>query len=158
MLHFDKTSLVNASTEVVWQFHEHPDILQILTPPWQPVQIIRREGGLDVGAISEFRLWIGIVPVQWVAVHTACEPNHYFVDEQQTGPMAFWKHRHQFKAQVDEQGGTQTLLTDAIDYALLSGEPIEQLLKWWVNKRLSDMFDYRHQVTRQHCEILGNRK
>lgn len=155
MLHFKKTSIINAVPDVVWRFHERSDILQILTPPWQPVQIVRREGGLGVGAISEFRLWIGIVPVQWVAVHTACEPNQYFVDEQQTGPMAFWKHRHQFEAQSG--GGTQTLLTDAIDYALPGGEPVEQLLEWWVKSRLSDMFDYRHQVTRQHCETMGDR-
>jgi ligand-binding SRPBCC domain-containing protein len=149
VLHFKKTSIIDASPEMLWRFHERPDILQILTPPWQPVQIIRREGSLGVGAISEFRLWIGIVPVQWVAVHTACEPNHYFVDEQQAGPMAFWKHRHQFEAQ-----DTQTQLTDAISYALPGGEPVEQVLEWWVNARLSDMFDYRHLVTRQHCEVM----
>jgi ligand-binding SRPBCC domain-containing protein len=152
VLHFKKTSIINASPEVLWRFHERPDILQILTPPWQPVQIMRREGGLGVGAISEFRLWIGIVPVQWIAVHTDCEPNHFFVDEQQTGPMAFWKHRHQFEAQ-----GNQTQLMDTIDYDLPGGEPVEKLLEWWVTARLSDMFDYRHRVTRQHCEVLGKK-
>jgi ligand-binding SRPBCC domain-containing protein len=149
VLHFEKSSLIDAPVDVVWRFHERLDILQILTPPWQPVQIIRREGGLGVGAISEFRLWIGPVPVQWVAVHTECEPHHYFVDEQQTGPMASWHHRHQFEAK-----GTQTQLTDSIDFSLPGGQPIEVLLDWWVSMRLSDMFDYRHQMTHQNCERI----
>lgn len=153
MLHFEKTSVIHASPEAVWRFHERPDSLQILTPPWQPVQIVRREGGLGIGAISEFRLWIGILPVSWVAVHTACEPNRYFVDEQKTGPMAFWRHRHQFETQ-----GAQTQLTDSIDYALPGGQPLEPLLEGWVNARLSDMFDYRHRVTRQSCEVIGENK
>jgi ligand-binding SRPBCC domain-containing protein len=150
VLHFEKNSIIDASPEVLWRFHERSDILQLLTPPWQPVQIIRREGGLGVGAISEFRLWIGIVPVQWIAVHTACEPNRYFVDEQKTGPMASWQHRHQFEAQ-----GTQTRLTDAIAFSLPGGQSVESLLDWWVNSRLSDMFDYRHRITKLHCESAG---
>jgi ligand-binding SRPBCC domain-containing protein len=149
VLHFKKISIIDASPEVLWRFHERPDILQILTPPWQPVQIICREGGLSVGAHSEFRLWIGIIPVQWIAVHTECEPNRFFVDEQQTGPMAFWRHCHQFEAQDGH-----TKLTDAIAFALPGGEPVESLLAEWVNTRLSDMFDYRHQITQKHCETV----
>lgn len=147
MLHFKKSSVINAPVESVWRFHERPDILQVLTPPWQPVQIVRREGGLGAGALSEFRLWIGPVPVQWIAVHTDCQPYTHFVDEQQTGPMASWQHRHLFEAQ-----DVQTKLTDAIAFALPGGQPVESALAWWVNARLSDMFDYRHQVTRLHCE------
>jgi ligand-binding SRPBCC domain-containing protein len=151
VLHFEKTSIIDASPEALWRFHERPDILQILTPPWQPVQIVRREGGLGVGAISEFRLWLGLIPVPWVAVHTECEPNHHFVDEQQTGPMASWRHRHQFEAQE----GECTKLTDAIAFSLPGGQSVESLLDWWVNSRLSDMFDYRHRITKLHCESAG---
>jgi ligand-binding SRPBCC domain-containing protein len=148
MLNFEKSSLIHAPVDAVWRFHERPDILQILTPPWQPVQIIRREGGLGVGAVSEFRLWIGIVPVQWISIHTECETHRYFVDEQQTGPMAYWQHRHQFEVQDGH-----TKLTDAITFALPGGQPVESLMDWWVTARLSDMFDYRHRITQQHCEI-----
>ncbi|MDD1437932.1 cyclase, partial [Dolichospermum sp. ST_sed10] len=43
MLHFKHSSIINAPVEVVWKFHERSDILQILTPPWQPVQVVRRD-------------------------------------------------------------------------------------------------------------------
>ena len=62
MLHFKHFSIINAPVEVVWKFHERPDILQILTPPWQPVQVVRREGGLLAGAITEFGFFWAFYP------------------------------------------------------------------------------------------------
>ncbi|MBW4495454.1 MAG: SRPBCC family protein [Oscillatoria princeps RMCB-10] len=147
MLHFKRSVLINAPVEVVWNFHERPDILKILTPPWQPVQIVRREGGLEVGAISEFRLWLGPFPVRWVARHTACEKNRLFADEQVEGPMVSWTHRHLF---AEENG--QTKLTDAIDFGLPGGWLAELFLSMWVLSRLEEMFRYRHEVTKRECE------
>ena len=147
MLHFQYSSLINSSVKNVWQFHERPDILKLLTPPWQPVKVIRREGGLGVGAISEFRLILGPIPVKWLAKHIECQPNSLFVDEQIAGPMKSWVHRHQFET-IDGQ----TKLTDAIAYELPGGWLAELILGWWVEARLQDMFRYRHQVTKQACE------
>lgn len=148
MLNFQYSSLINAPVETVWQFHERPDVLDLLTPPWQPVKVIRREGGLDIGAISEFRLSLGLIPVRWVAKHIECQPNHLFTDKQIAGPMQSWIHRHQF---ISENG--QTRLTDSIDYEIPGGWLAELLLGWWVDARLQDMFRYRHQVTAKECEL-----
>jgi len=147
MLHFQYSSLINASVATVWQFHERSDILQILTPPWQPVKIIRREGGLGIGAISEFQINLGFIPVIWVAKHSQCQPNALFVDEQTQGPMESWIHRHKF-----EEINGQTKLTDAIAYELPGGWLAELFLGWWVEARLRDMFRYRHEVTKKACE------
>lgn len=147
MLKFQYSSLIDAPVETVWQFHERPDILQLLTPPWQPVQIIRREGGLNVGAISEFRLSLGPIPVTWVARHTECEINRLFVDRQIKGPMESWEHRHEFSP---ENGKTR--LQDVIHYEIPGGFLAELLLGWWVELRLRDMFRYRHEVTKRECE------
>jgi ligand-binding SRPBCC domain-containing protein len=147
MLNFQYSSLIDASVEIVWQFHERADILDILTPPWQPVKVIRRQGGLDVGAITEFRLSLGFIPIRWVARHIECEPNRIFIDRQIEGPMQSWVHRHQFTA---ENG--QTRLTDSIDYEIPGGWLAEFLLGWWVNSRLQDMFCYRHQITARECQ------
>ena len=147
MLHFQYSSLIDAPVEVVWNFHERSDILQILTPPWQPVEIVRREGGLDVGAITEFRILLGSFPVRWVARHIECEKNRAFTDRQISGPMESWVHRHLF---AEENGKTR--LTDQIDYEIPGGLIAELLLEWWVNARLTDMFRYRHEVTKRECE------
>ena len=148
MLSFRYSSLINAPVNRVWEFHERPDILTLLTPPWQPVEVLRREGGLGVGAISEFRLWLGPIPIDWLARHKECEPYQYFVDEQIKGPMQSWVHRHQFQG---ENGHTR--LTDSINYELLTGTPLETILGLWVNSRLEEMFRYRHQVTKKECEL-----
>ena len=149
MLNFQYSSLIDAPVEKVWQFHERKDILDILTPPWQPVKVIRREGGLGVGAISEFRIMLLVIPVRWLAEHIECQTNQIFVDTQVSGPMKSWLHRHQF---TTESG--QTRLTDSIEYEIPGGWLAEFLLGWWVNSRLKDMFRYRHQVTKEYCETV----
>ncbi len=147
MLHFKHSTLIDAPVEVVWNFHERPDILQLLTPPWQPIQIVRREGGLDIGAVSEFRIFVGPIPLRWVAVHTEYERYHLFTDEQREGPFQFWRHRHQFR---EENGKTR--LTDAIAFSLPGGWFSDILIGWIVYVQLIQMFRYRHTVTKQQCE------
>ncbi|MEC4803307.1 MAG: SRPBCC family protein [Jaaginema sp. PMC 1079.18] len=149
MRKFQYSSLIAAPVEKVWQFHERPDILDLLTPPWQPVKIIRRQGGLEVGAISEFRLFIGPIPIDWVARHTECETHRLFVDRQIKGPMQSWEHHHEFSPE-----NTQTRLRDVIYYEIPGGFLPELLLGWWVELRLRDMFRYRHQVTQRECEKM----
>lgn len=149
MLHFQYSSLIQAPVSVVWDFHTRADILQLLTPPWQPVQVIRRVGGLEVGAISEFRIFLGPIAVNWVAVHTECQPYILFTDEQQQGPMVRWIHRHHFQQEQD-----QTRLTDTITYEVPGGCLANLLLSRWISDRLDAMFQYRHQITRQHCQSV----
>ena len=147
MLHFQKSTLIKASLEVVWRFHEQRDVLQKLTPPWQSVQVLRREGGLGIGAMTEFRLFFGPIPVRWLARHIECEPYHLFTDKQMEGPMQAWIHRHQFKTEK-----RQTRLTDSIDYELPGGWLVNFLLGWWVDWQLQRLFTYRHEVTKRECE------
>jgi ligand-binding SRPBCC domain-containing protein len=143
MLNFSYSSFIDAPIEQVWSFHERSDILHILTPPWQPVQVVSHQGGLEVGTISEFRLLWG---VSWIDECVECERPFLFVNKQITGPMEAWTHRHKFVAR-----GNQTYLTDSIDYQIPGGPLAEVVLKSWVDSRLRDMFSYRHSVTQQFC-------
>ncbi len=147
MLHFCYSTVIDAPIKVVWSFHERADILDILTPPWQPVQVISHQGGLDVGSVSRFRLWLGFFPISWVAKHIECNKPSLFVDQQITGPMQYWIHRHQFI--TEDQ---QTRLTDSIDYEIPGGFLVEFLIGWWVDSRLKEMFRYRHQITQEYCK------
>ncbi|MEH2240744.1 SRPBCC family protein [Nostoc sp.] len=147
MLHFKHSSVINAPPEVVWKFHERPDILQLLNPPWQPVQVVRREGGLNVGAITEFRLFLGPLPLTWLARHTGYEKYRLFIDEQISGPFESWVHRHEFEP---EDGKTR--LTDAISFSMPGGGTVEFVSGWLVQVQLEAMFRYRHYVTKRECE------
>ncbi|MEH2363692.1 SRPBCC family protein [Nostoc sp.] len=147
MLQFKHSSVINAPPEVVWKFHERSDILQLLNPPWQPVQVVRREGGLNVGAITEFRLFLGPLPLTWLARHTECEKYRLFTDEQISGPFESWVHRHEFEP---ENGKTK--LTDAISFSMPGGGTVELVSGWLVQVQLEAMFRYRHYVTKRECE------
>ncbi|MEH1909479.1 MAG: SRPBCC family protein [Nostoc sp.] len=147
MLQFKHSSVINAPPEVVWKFHERSDILQLLNPPWQPVQVVRREGGLNVGAITEFRLFLGPLPLTWLARHTEYEKYRLFTDEQISGPFESWVHRHEFEP---ENGKTK--LTDAISFSMPGGGTVEFVSGWLVQVQLEAMFRYRHYVTKRECE------
>ncbi|MUL34895.1 SRPBCC family protein [Gloeocapsopsis dulcis] len=148
MVKFKYSSLINAPVEVVWNFHERPDILNLLAPPWQPIQVIRREGGLEVGAISEVKIFVGPVPLKWLAVHTEYHKYHFFTDEQREGPFEYWRHCHQFTAE-----NHKTLLTDDIDFSLPGGFLSDFFASWLVMMQLDPIFRYRHEVTQRECRI-----
>ena len=149
MLQFKYSSVIDAPVEMVWNFHERSDVLQLLTPPWQPVQVIRREGGLEVGAITEFRLYLGVLPLTWLARHTECEKYHLFTDQQVSGPFESWTHHHKFELE-----NSKTRLTDEIFFSIPGGDPVEFVSGWLVQMQLDAMFRYRHQVTKKECELL----
>lgn len=152
MGHFQRTTFIDASIEHTWQFHERPDVLQLLTPPWQPVTVLHRDRGLAIGARSEFRLWIGPLAIEWLAVHTACEVgdrDRHFIDTQARGPFDSWQHHHQF----DAIGPRYTRLTDTIDWVLPGGAIVNRLAIPWLDGELDRLFRHRHAVTQRHCAM-----
>lgn len=147
MVKFQYSSVIKSPVKTVWEFHERDDILQLLTPPWQPVKIIARQGGLNIGATSEFMLVFGFINIPWLARHTEYQQYKLFTDEQINGPMDSWIHRHHF-----DNKGLETKLTDIIEYNIPGGWLSNFCLGWWVNSRLQEMFRYRHEVTKKYCE------
>jgi len=141
---FVKSSLIDAPVDEVFAFHEREDAFALLTPPFPPVRVVSKTGrGVEAGV----RLEIRIGPVRWLALHTACEKNRLFVDEQVSGPFAKWVHRHEFEA-----AGNKTRLTDRVEFALPGGRLVNALLGWTVLPGLANMFRHRHRATRQMCE------
>ena len=144
---FVKTTYVEAPVETVFAFHQRPDALTRLTPPWDPVRVVQPPQSLAVGTrvILEGRL--GPFPVTIEAVHVEYDPPHGFTDEMVRGPFRHWRHRHRF-----ESAGTGTHLIDDVTYELplgrlgnLFGGPIAR-------DRLERLFAFRHDVTKRACE------
>lgn len=141
---FVRQVIVHAPVEVVFGFHERDDALPLLSPPFPPVRVVQRTGGIDRGARVELRLG-GLV--RWVAVHTAFERNRLFVDEQVEGPFRQWVHRHEFEAL-----GSDTRLTDRITYTVPGGALVNHIAAGLMTPGLWQMFRHRHRVTKQWCE------
>ncbi|MEZ5293185.1 MAG: SRPBCC family protein [Vicinamibacterales bacterium] len=136
--------MVHAPVGKVFAFHERDDALPRLSPPFPPVRVVARTGGIHPGAEVDLR----IGPVRWLARHTAYERDRLFVDEQIEGPFARWTHRHEFEA-VD---GATTRLTDRVSFALPGGRLVNALFGSAVAWSLVPMFRHRHRATRTACE------
>jgi ligand-binding SRPBCC domain-containing protein len=141
---FVRRLVVHAPVDAVFAFHEREDALPLLSPPFPPVRVVSRRGGIAAGARVDLR----IGPVRWLALHTTCERNRLFVDEQIAGPFASWVHRHEFEA-IDAQ---TTRLTDHVTFTLPGGPIVNALLGRIVALSLVPMFVHRHRVTRRMCE------
>jgi ligand-binding SRPBCC domain-containing protein len=147
-MNFVKESLIEATPERVFAFHELPDALLRLTPPWESARVVRPAPDLRPGseAIVETRI-LGLFRVRWVARHTLYDPPRMFEDVQTSGPFRMWRHRHIILPH--ERGAT---LRDEVEYEpplWLIGRLAAPLL---IIPRLRRLFDYRHRATREWCE------
>ncbi|HEY0082030.1 MAG TPA: SRPBCC family protein [Pyrinomonadaceae bacterium] len=145
---FIRESVIAASPERVFAFHELPDALARLTPPWESSRIIRlaRISELGSEAVIETRI-LGFLPARWVARHTAYDPPRMFEDVQVKGPFRFWRHRH-----FVEPHASGALLRDEIEYEPPFGICGRLAAPFLIIPRLEKLFAYRHAATRAWCE------
>ncbi|ANZ39663.1 TIGR01777 family protein [Lentzea guizhouensis] len=119
------SSVVDAPLDEVFAWHERPGAIHRLSPPWQPMSVVREASTLDGGrAVLGFPFGL-----RWGARHTGYEPPHRFVDELDSAPLRWalkWRHTHEFQAE-----GDGTRMTDRVD------TPVPGVL-------LRSMFEYRH--------------
>ena len=136
--------VVQAPVATVFAFHEREDALARLSPPFPPLRVVSRSGGIRPGARVELR----IGPVRWLALHTDYCVNEFFVDEQIAGPFASWVHRHEF----DPLGPHVTRLTDRVTFQLPGGPIVNALFGPVAAWSLVPMFRFRHRATKAACE------
>lgn len=147
-MRFVKESVIRASPECVFAFHEESEALRLLTPPWEHAQIIQLADISKIGsrAIIETKLF-GLIRARWIAEHITYDPPRMFEDVQIKGPFRAWRHRHIVRPHPDG-----ALLRDEIDYQPLLAPLAKLVALLLIEPRLRKLFDYRHQVTRSWCE------
>jgi ligand-binding SRPBCC domain-containing protein len=150
-MRFVKESVIRASAETVFAFHEAPDAFERLQPPWQKTEIVQPPTSLDVGTRVILRVKLGPVWQTIVAEHVAYEPRKMFADRMVKGPFAQWLHKHI----VTARGDAECVLTDDIDYELPLGIVGRVFGGWFARRNLERLFEFRHRVTRQACESPG---
>lgn len=152
---FTRQSVINAPASRVFAWHQHPDALSLLIPPWESVMIEQRPKSLADGQRAVLRLSVGPVKLRWIAEHTRFidrgSDGGEFTDTQVSGPFKSWTHRHT----VTPVTPTTCTLTDHIEYQLPLGW-LGQLFGGAITRRkLAKMFDFRHRVTREQNEDRG---
>lgn len=144
---FTYTFTVKAPLAAVAAFHHDASALKKLSPPPLFVQLHRVEA-LAEGAIADFTLWFGPLPVRWVAVHSEVDALRGFTDTQTRGPLAAWRHTHRFDA-ID---ANTTRVREHIVYEYPSGRRglLARLL--FAPPALRFLFWYRGFITRRSLE------
>lgn len=139
MTRFERRFTVRAPLAAVKAFHDAPDAVGNLTPA--PLQILGPAPPVREGERIRFRLWVGAFPVRWTARYTDVREDG-FVDVQEEGPFASWRHEHRYRALPD--GSTEVIDTvDATPRAFAS-----RLI--WIG--MKPAFAYRAWATKRALE------
>ncbi len=144
--------LVNAPIADVAAFHGRSASMAAITPPPIIVRMERASATLHDGDEMAFTMWLGPLPVRWVARIEAVSP-HGFTDRQLSGPFAEWVHRHSY-VPVDE-GTTEVddTVTVRLRKHLLWG-PVG--LGMWLG--MPALFAYRAWKTKRIIQSAGREK
>lgn len=136
---------VNAPTEQVFDWHERAGAFTRLTPPWEKVKILSHTGGIRDGARVVLRIKPGLFPLRWIIRHQGYVRGHQFLDVQESGPFATYKHLHQFAP----NSNNSTLLTDRLEYALPFGGLGKVVAGSFARRKFDRTFRYRHELTKR---------
>lgn len=134
-----RTQVVPRPREEVFAFFADASNLGAITPAFLRFRILTPAPvEMRTGAQIDYALSLFGIPLRWRSRITVWEPGVRFVDEQESGPYAYWHHAHEF-----DSDGESTLVRDVVDYALPMG-PLGSLAHaLFVGRTLGRIFDYR---------------
>jgi ligand-binding SRPBCC domain-containing protein len=143
-MRYEHAFRVRAPLEAVARFHASPSSLAAITPPPVVARVRRAPDTLGEGDEMAFTLWLGPLPVPWVARFEDVGPTG-FTDRQVAGPFATWVHRHDFVPVAEDV----TEVVDAIELRLArrpaglavgllmaAGLPLLFAFRGWKTRRL----------------------
>ncbi len=138
----ERRTTVEAPADDVFRWHARPGAFERLVPPWESVRLRAPHPGLVDGSRALLSVAVGPITTHWVARHEQVEPGRGFVDVQEAGPFARWRHEHRFEP-LDAERST---MVDRVDFELPGG-PLGELAEPFVRKKLRHTLRYRHDVT-----------
>lgn len=140
---FERTQTVAAAHDEVFAFFARPENLAEITPASMGFRILTPSPiTMREGALIDYVIRLGPLPLRWRTLITCFEPPHRFVDEQLAGPYAFWHHTHTFAAAP----GGGTVLGDVVRYMLPLGLVGDLAHALAVRRQLGQIFDHRRRV------------
>jgi uncharacterized protein (TIGR01777 family) len=136
-------TVVDASLEETFAFFSKAANLGVITPPAMRFSIQGPIPPMAQGALIDYRVHVGPLPVRWRTRITAWEPGQRFVDLQEVGPYRFWWHEHSFHAE-----GPRTVMEDRVFYAPPLGILGRMANRVFIVPTLKKIFQYRGDVIR----------
>lgn len=154
MATYERSVLVRAPFEDVWDFHATIDGLEALTPDWLNLELESVRGPDDepdpdemvpgstaVVSLRPFGIGTRQLTTTRIVERERSDEEGYFIDEMSGGPFANWRHTHRFEAVA---GGTR--VTDHVEYTLAGGS-LGRVASPLAVVGFAPMFWYRHRRT-----------
>lgn len=138
-----------------WSFFSSPDNLKEITPDHMGFQITSKgQKKMYPGMLITYIVTpILNLKMRWCTEITQVVENKYFIDEQRFGPYKMWHHEHHFKELND---GVE--MTDIVTYGIPFGILGQIANRIFVQKQLTDIFEYRISAIEQKWPIDKSRK
>ena len=68
---FERLSRIKAPVEDAFKWHARLGAIERYSPPWDPISVISRTGGIEKGAEVKIRMKAGPIPYLWHARHNS---------------------------------------------------------------------------------------
>ena len=147
---FVREQIIDRPRPEVFAFFQNHSNLLLLTPPGVRLRVLQADSDkLKDGARYRYKMRIGIDMI-WETLITQLKPPCLFEDIQLKGPYAYWRHVHKF-----EEHGDKTGVIDEVYYRLPFGWLGNFLGCAVVNKKLNELFDYRHEALARYYRHLS---
>ena len=139
----ETSTVIERPLEEVFSFFSRPENLGVITPPAMKFRITNLPETMEDGALIDYRLKVGPVPIRWQTRIENWVPGKMFADSQLKGPYHSWWHEHSFEAK-----GDQTLMTDRVYYAPPAGIIGRAVNSLFIADQLKQVFGYRSSILR----------
>jgi hypothetical protein len=144
----EREQLLERPVDDVFAFYSDAANLEALTPRFLRFRILTPMPiAMRAGTRIEYSLSLHGMPIRWRTLITRWDPGVAFVDEQESGPYAYWRHEHTF-----EPRGRQTLMRDAVEYREPFGALGQLAHVLFVRRALDRIFDFRRDAVHR---LLG---
>ncbi len=136
----ERIQTIPSPIEKVFEFFSDPRNLERMTPAILRFEFLAPPPAVVLaGTILDYRIRLYGVPVHWRTRIESVEPPHRFIDVQEKGPYALWRHTHSFR----DLGGGKTEMSDRVEYAMPLGALGKLAHRLFVAKSLAQIFAYR---------------
>ncbi len=136
-------TVIAAPLDETFAFFSKAANLGVITPAAMRFSIQGQVPPMVPGAVIDYRVHVGPVPVRWRTRITKWEPGRSFTDLQEKGPYRLWWHEHTFAAD-----GSRTTMEDRVYYAPPLGIVGQLAHRFFIASTLRKIFQYRGDVIR----------
>ena len=136
----ERTQIVPRPIDEAFKFFSDPRNLERLTPAFLQFKFLSTPPEtVHAGSEIDYQIRLYGVPVHWRTRIEVVDAPHKFVDVQEKGPYALWRHSHCFK----DVGAGATEMKDRVEYAMPLGPLGEIAYHLFVARSLAQIFEFR---------------